>query len=301
MNLSVKITKDFILPNPIMPASGCFGYGEEANKLEGMELSRLGAIVSKGTTLEARQGNPQPRIWETACGMINCIGLENPGVDVVIKEKIPFMAQFGVPVIINISEFSVEGFEEMAEKLFDLETVNALEVNISCPNVEGGKIPFGIDPKIAEKVVDKVRCATDLPLIVKLTPNVTDISEIAKAVEYAGADAISLINTVKGAFILNDKIIQGGLSGPAIKHVALALVNQVVQNVHIPVIGIGGISTLEDVFEFFKVGACAVQVGTASFKNPLVLMDLISQLEQYFSDNQIEDLSQLQGLKREGN
>lgn len=293
VDLTVKISDELILPCPIMPASGCFGYGEEGNNLVGMDLSKLGAIVSKGSTLEKRDGNPQPRVWETASGMINCIGLENPGIDVVIKDKIPFMAQFGVPVIINISGFSVEDFGFLAEKLHHVDDVSALEVNISCPNIKEGKLPFGTDPEIAEAVVEEVRLATDLPLIVKLTPNVTDIVKIAQKVEQAGADSISLINTLKGAFAYHGKIVQGGLSGPAIKPVALAMVSQVVQSVSVPVIGVGGISSLQDIFDFFKVGACAVQVGTACYKNPLVLMELITELEEYCQEKGIENLSQL--------
>jgi len=292
IDLSINIA-GIQMSNPIMPASGCFGYGEEAYQLIGFDLRKLGAIISKGTTLLYSQGNPQPRIWQTASGMINRIGLENPGIAVVIVEKIPFMAQFGVPVIINISGKGIEEYESMAQKLNEVAEVTAIEVNISCPNIKGGGMLFGSDEKMAFQVVRAVREQTDLPLIVKLTPNVTDIQVIARAVVKAGADAISLINTVRGSFLHNGKIYDGGLSGPAIKPIALALVAKTVQVVDVPVIGVGGISCLQDIFDFFKVGAVAVQVGTAGFKNPLVLMELIKKLEQYCQENGFQNLKEL--------
>jgi dihydroorotate dehydrogenase (NAD+) catalytic subunit len=294
VDLSVEIA-GIKFQNPIMPASGCFGNGEEFAGIAGMDLGRLGALVSKGTTLVPREGNPQPRVWETPNGMINCIGLENKGIKVMIEEKIPCMKQFGVPVIINISGFKITEYGELARKLDKLDEKGKVivEANISCPNVEGGRIPFGCKPEIAAAVVMAVRQETDLPLIVKLTPNVTDIVSIALAVQDAGADAISMINTLRASFIYKGRIIQGGLSGPAIKPVALNLISQVVQVVNIPVIGMGGISNLQDIFDFFSVGASAVAIGTANFKNPLIMMELISELENYCQANQLGNLDAL--------
>lgn len=300
VDLSVEIA-GIKFQNPIMPASGCFGNAEEFARLAGMDLRKLGALVSKGTTLEPRNGNPQPRIWETSSGMINCIGLENPGVDVMIAKKIPFMARFGVPVIINVSGFAITEYGQMAKKLNRVSGVSALEINISCPNVEGGKIPFGCDPLIAAAVVIAVRQETNLPLIVKLTPNVTDIASIALAVQNVGANAISMINTLKGSFVYKGKIVQGGLSGPAIKPVALNLISQVAQVVEIPIIGMGGISNLQDIFDFISVGASAVAIGTANFKDPLIMMKLINELESYCLANQLGNLDALkQKIKSKG-
>lgn len=294
VDLSVEIA-GIKMNNPIMPASGCFGYGEEFDNITGFDSSRLGAIVSKGTTIDPKEGNLQPRIWETPNGMINRIGLENPGLNMVIKEKIPFMLQFGVPVIINISGNEINDFAVMAAELDKVEGNIAIEENISCPNVHGGNLPFGSDPKIAGKVTSLVRKVTKKIVIVKLTPNVSNISEIAKAVEDNGADAISLINTLKGSFIHKGKRVQGGLSGPAIKPVALTLVAEVLNTVKIPVIGMGGIETVADTLEFIKLGCHAVAVGTANFSNPLVMMELIDGLEKYCQKNQINNLSQIRG------
>ena len=292
VDLSVEIA-GIQMKSPIMPASGCFGYGEEFAQIEGFQISKLGAIVSKGTTLLPREGNPQPRICEHKGGMVNWIGLENPGIDEVIA-KIPFMAQFGVPVIINISGFTIEEFAHMAILLDPIKTVSAIEVNISCPNVEGGRIPFGCDPLIAAEVVKAVREVTNLPLIVKLTPNVTPdkmIGVIAEAVEAARADAISMINTVKVENVGGIKL--GGLSGRPIKQRALELIKIVSRSVSLPIIGMGGIYTVEDVVEFLKVGCSAVAVGTANFSNPLVMMKLINELGKYCLENNITNLSQI--------
>jgi len=291
VDLSVEIA-GLKLQNPIMPASGCFGYGEEFVQIEGFNPSKLGAIVSKGTTLLSRAGNPQPRICEYKGGMINWIGLENPGIDEVIATKIPFMAQFGVPVIINISGFTIEEFAHMAILLDAVSVVAGIEINISCPNVEGGRIPFGCDPKIAAQVVKAVREVTDKPIIVKLTPNVPDkrIGKIAKAVEKAGANAISMINTVKVENV--GGIAIGGLSGRPIKATALRMIKIVRQAVKIPIIGMGGIYTVEDVVEFLRIGCSAVAIGTANFFNPLIMMELIDGLRKYFEENGITDFSQ---------
>jgi len=297
VDLSVEIA-GLLLQNPIMPASGCFGYGEEFDQIEGFYSSRLGAVVSKGTTLEPRNGNLQPRVCEHQGGMVNFIGLENPGIDVVLEKKVPFMAQFGVPVILNISEFSIEKFREIAQKASKVKGISALEANISCPNVHAdGKTPFGSDPIIAAEVVKAVREVTDKPIIVKLTPNVPDgmISMIAQAVEAAGADAISMINTVKVENVGGIKV--GGLSGRPIKQTALNLIKIVRRSVSVPIIGMGGIYTVEDVVEFLKAGCSAVSVGTANFSNPLIMMELIDELEKYCLENGITNLSQFHGAE----
>ncbi len=295
VDLSVEIA-GIKMKNPIMPASGCFGYGEEFVRIKGFDLGKLGAIVSKGTTLLPRAGNPQPRICEYQDGMVNCIGLENPGIDEVIASKVPFMHKFGVPLIINISGFTIEEFVHMAILLDDHpDKVSAIEVNVSCPNIHGGKIPFGCDPMIAAEVTAAVREVTSLPLIVKLTPNVPKdlIDLIAEAVENAGANAISLINTIKVENV--GGILIGGLSGPPIKEIALRLIKIVAQATSVPLIGMGGIYTVEDVVEFFKAGCSAVAVGTANFSNPLVMMELIDGLEKYCLENEINNLYQIRG------
>ncbi|OGY41669.1 MAG: dihydroorotate dehydrogenase B catalytic subunit [Candidatus Buchananbacteria bacterium RBG_13_39_9] len=287
------------LKNPIMNASGCFDP-EQMCRVQGMDLSRLGAIVTKGTTLESRIGNPQPRIKETASGMINFIGLENPGVEVLINDKLVFLSQFGVPIIVNVCGKQVDDYVCMAQRLDQVYCIAALELNISCPNVKDGGIIFGSQPRIAASVVQVVRRVTKLPLIVKLTPNVTDIVSIAKAVVDFGADAISMINTVRSVFDHKGKIVQGGLSGPAIKPIARCLINQVAQAVSVPIIGMGGITTLQDVFDFFMVGATAVAIGTANFKNPLVIMELIEQLEKYCVEYGLENIDQVKKKLRKG-
>ncbi|OGY41856.1 MAG: dihydroorotate dehydrogenase B catalytic subunit [Candidatus Buchananbacteria bacterium RBG_13_39_9] len=297
VDLSVEIA-GIKMQNPIMPASGCFGYGEEFAQIEGFDIGKLGAIVSKGTTLLPRDGNPQPRIFEHQGGMVNWIGLENPGIDEVIASKIPFMAQFGVPVIINISGFTIEEFAHMAILLDPVKEVAAIEVNISCPNVHGGRIPFGCDPLIAAEVVKAVREVTTLPLIVKLTPNVSEemIGLIALAVETAGADAISMINTVKVENVGGIKV--GGLSGRPIKATALRMIKIVHEAVKIQINGMGGIYTVEDVVEFLKARCQAVAIGTANFSNPLVMMELRDGLEKYCLENNITNLSQLHGTEK---
>ena len=292
VDLSVEIA-GLKLQNPIMPASGCFGYGEEFAQIEGFKMDELGVIVSKGTTLLPRDGNPQRRICEHNGGMVNWIGLENPGIDEVIAKKIPFMASFGVPVIVNISGFTIEEFAHMAILLNGIKEIAAIEVNISCPNVHGGKIPFGCDPIIASQVTTAVREVTSLPIIVKLTPNVPDemIGKIAQAVEDAGADVISLINTVKVENVGGIKV--GGLSGRPIKETALRLIKIVAQATSVPLIGMGGIYTLADVIEFIKAGCEAIAVGTANFSNPLVMMELIDQWEYYCQEEKITSLAQI--------
>lgn len=293
-DLGVKIA-GMVMKNPFMPASGTFGYGEEVVRIKSAGLPLPGAIIVKGTTLEPRDGNAQPRIIETASGMLNSIGLENPGVEAVIRSVLPFLRVFRIPIIINIAGFTMKEWFLLAKRLDGVASVSALEVNISCPNVEGNKLPWGLDPKVAGKVVRTVRKATSLPLIVKLTPNVTDIVSIALAVEEAGASAISLINTVMGAVITNGKIKRGGISGPAIKPIALDKVYQVCQAVKMPVIGGGGIETLRDVLDFMGAGATAVQIGTAIFRNPHVIPELEMGLKVYCRENKIRNLSEIRG------
>ncbi|PIE59062.1 MAG: dihydroorotate dehydrogenase B catalytic subunit [Desulfobulbus propionicus] len=278
------------LRNPVMTASGTFGYGREFEHL--VNLHRLGGIVVKGISLHPRPGNPPPRIVETSCGMLNAIGLENVGVDLFLEKKLSYLTSLRTKVFVNILGDSLEEYSRLAEKLTSLEGIHGLEVNISCPNVNRGGVAFGVDPEMAAQVTKAVKQATDLPIIIKLSPNVTDIVSIAQAVEQGGADSISLINTLIGMGIdtstrrpLLANVI-GGLSGPAIKPVALRMVWQVAQAVSIPIIGIGGISTAKDAIEFLIAGATAVQVGTANFFNPQAPEEIISGLHKYLHDQE---------------
>ncbi|MDP2853271.1 MAG: dihydroorotate dehydrogenase [Smithellaceae bacterium] len=290
------------LKNPVMTASGTFGYGEEY--ADYVDLNQLGAIVVKGLSLKPRLGNPPPRIMETAGGMLNAVGLQNVGVDVFIKEKLPFLRQYDVAVIANIYGESTLEYSQVAKKLSQAEGVHALEVNVSCPNVKKGGLSFGSDPKAAAEVTRRVKAETHLPVIVKLTPNVTDIAAIAQSVEEAGADAVSLINTLTGMSIdlktrtPHLKNITGGLSGPAIKPVALRMVWQVAQKVAIPVIGIGGILTAEDALEFMIAGAKAVQIGTANFINPRATIEIIDGIRHYLQNNKIKNINDIVGTLR---
>lgn len=290
------------LKNPVMTASGTFGYGEEY--AEYLDLNRLGGIVVKGLSIEPRLGNPPPRIMETAGGMLNAVGLQNVGVDAFIREKLPFLKQYDVAVVANIYGESYSEYAKVAKKLSQAGGVSALEVNVSCPNVKKGGVSFGSDPKAAAEVTRRVKAETHLPVIVKLTPNVTDISAIAQAVEKAGADAVSLINTLTGMSIdlktrtPHLKNITGGLSGPAIKPVALRMVWQVAQKVTIPVIGIGGIMTAEDALEFMIAGASAVEVGTANFINPFAAVEIIDGMRHYLHDNRIKNIKDIVGTLR---
>ncbi|MDN5294141.1 MAG: dihydroorotate dehydrogenase catalytic subunit [Eubacteriales bacterium] len=285
------------MKNPVTVASGTFGGPEYAPYVD---LNRLGAVVVKGTTLEPRQGNPTPRIWETPAGILNCIGLMNPGVEVFLHEHLPFYRQYDVPVIVNIAGNTVEEYGLLAEKL-NVEGVAGLEVNISCPNVKKGGMAFGTDPAMVREVVAAVRAATPKPVIVKLSPNVTDIVAIAEAAATAGADALSLINTLLGMAIdirtrrpaLGN--VMGGLSGPAIKPVAVRCVWQVAQAVDLPIVGMGGIMTAADALEFILAGATAVAVGTANFVNPRATLDIIEGLEAYCREEGITDIKELIG------
>jgi len=287
------------LKNPVMTASGTFGYAREFNDF--MDLNRLGGIIVKGLSLEPSKGNPPPRIVETTGGMLNAIGLENVGLDTFIEKKLPFLKKLSVPVFANIYGKSVEDYAELAFRLDDVEGVAGVEINISCPNVKSGGIAFGSDCQTAHRVVRAVREKTRLPVMVKLSPNVTDIVEIAKSVEAAGADSLSLINTITGMAIdartrrpvLAN--ITGGLSGPAIKPIALRMVWQVAGQVGIPVIGVGGIMDAGDAVEFLIAGACAVQVGTANFINPRATQDIVEGIQTYMLENKIERIDELIG------
>ncbi|MGI6285748.1 dihydroorotate dehydrogenase [Neomoorella humiferrea] len=297
-NLAVKIA-GLSLKNPVMPASGTFGFGEEYAPF--IDLNRLGAIVVKTITLKPLIGNPPPRLMETPCGLLNSIGLQNPGLDVFLREKLPYLRQLSPPLIVNIAGKTIDEYAELAERLSAAEGVAALEVNISCPNVREGGIVFGTVPAMAARVTAAVKSHTHLPVIVKLTPNVTDITEIARAVEDAGADALSLINTVRGMAIdIKTRrpalaSIVGGLSGPAVKPIALYAVWQVAQVVKIPLIGMGGITSAQDAVEFLLAGATAVAVGTASLVNPKALVEIIDGLERYLLEEGIGDVKELIG------
>ncbi|MBW2410145.1 MAG: dihydroorotate dehydrogenase [Deltaproteobacteria bacterium] len=279
------------LQNPVMTASGTFGYAREFEGL--VDLNRLGAIIVKGLSLEPTKGNPPPRIVETPCGMLNAIGLENVGIEAFVKEKLPFLQTLFPPIFANIYGTTMAEYAELAARIDELEAISGVEVNISCPNVKAGGIAFGADPNTAYKVITAVRKKTSKQLIVKLSPNVTDITLIARSVEQAGADALSLINTITGMAIdvetRRPKIanITGGLSGPAIKPVALRMVWQVAQAAKIPVIGIGGIMNAGDALEFLIAGATAVQIGTANFANPRVTIDIIDGIEAFLAQRKI--------------
>ncbi|MBN1152907.1 MAG: dihydroorotate dehydrogenase [Dehalococcoidia bacterium] len=288
------------LQNPVMPASGTFGYGTEYADL--VDINQLGAVVTKGITLIPWTGNPQPRVWETSSGMLNSIGLENIGVDVAVREKAPLWARWRVPVIVNIAGHTIDEYATVARKLSRVPGVAALELNISCPNVAEGGMEFGVDPVMAATVTRHVRGETALPLIVKLSPNVTDISPIAAAVVLAGADALCVANTLRGTAIdIHRRTFRlgrpaGGLSGQAIKPVALHLVHRVAHEVDVPVIGCGGIATAEDALEFIMAGATAVQVGTATFTDARSMFAIIQGIESFMSENGVRTLSELRGI-----
>jgi len=304
MNLSVQLAPKhrpgLLLANPVMTASGTFGYGTEYSHL--FDIQKLGAIICKGTTLEPRDGNPQPRLAETASGLLNSIGLQNIGVEALIKEKAPLWASWQVPVIVNIAGETIDDYAQLAGKLDGVAGISGIEVNISCPNIKAGGAEFGANPGSAADVTAAVKTATSLPVLVKLTPNTSDIAKIAMAVAEAGADAISVINTLKGLAIdiarrrplLGN--ITGGLSGPAIKPVALYMVYEVAGAVGLPVIGCGGIATASDAIEFIMAGASAVQVGTASFTNPRTPLDVLEGIEQFMKKEGIKDIAELIGV-----
>ncbi len=303
MNLSVQLAPNnrhgLLLSNPVIAASGTFGYGTEHAQV--IDIQRLGAIICKGTTLNSRPGNPQPRLAETACGLLNSIGLDNIGVKAVIEDKAPIWAQWHVPVLVNIAGESIEEYAELARLLEGVAGISGIEVNISCPNVRAGGMEFGVSAEAAAAVTAAVRRGNSLPIIVKLSPNVTDLVEIARAVVNAGADALSLINTPKGMAIDISKRrpilggISGGLSGPAIKPIAIYKVYQVAQEVAVPIIGCGGIASADDALEFIMAGASAVQVGTAILVNPRAPLDVLNGLERFMEREGIGRLDQLIG------
>lgn len=282
-----------------MTASGTFGYGVEFASL--LDLTRLGGIIVKGLSLDPSVGNPPPRIVETPCGMLNAIGLENVGIEAFLEEKLPFLTELATPIFANIYGETMEAYAELAGRLDDVEAVAGIEINISCPNVEAGGMAFGVDPVSAGLVVEGVRKRTSRPVMVKLSPNVTDIVTMARAVVDAGADAVSLINTITGMAIdvetRRPKLanVTGGLSGPAIRPVALRMVWQVAGAVEVPVIGIGGIMTAEDALAFLIAGATAVQVGTANFVDPTTTMTIIDGIEAYLEEKNISDVNELIG------
>jgi len=300
-DLSVRIGP-LHLKNPVIAASGTFGYGEEYAPL--VDLNQIGAIVVKGLSLKPRPGNPPPRIVETNGGMLNAIGLANVGVETFIREKLPALRKFDTTLIANIYGHHIDEYGELASILKGVDGVSALEVNISCPNVECGGMVFGVDPDVSARVTERVLKNTDKPVIMKLTPNVTDIRVIARAVENAGAHAISLINTLTGMAIdVESRMpklanIFGGLSGPAIRPVAVFMVYQAVSSVKIPVIGMGGIMEGRDALEFLIAGASAVQVGTANFVNPEATLDVVKGIRQYCEKHGIRHIQDLVGTMR---
>lgn len=297
--LQTKI-HNLVLKNPVMTASGTFGYGEEFADF--IDLNRLGAIIVKGTTGERRQGNPYPRMAETPAGMLNAVGLQNVGVETFCNEVYHRIKHLDTNLIVNVSGSSIEEYCKTAAMIDALDNIPAIELNISCPNVKKGGMGFGTDPAMAAQVVGEVRKIYHKTLIVKLTPNVTSVVEIAKAVEDAGADSVSLINTLLGMAIDVERqrpclsTITGGLSGPAVKPIAVRMVWQVAHAVKIPVIGLGGIGSAADALEFLMAGARAVQVGTANFIDPTVTMKIIDGLEDYCNRHGIKDINDIIGI-----
>jgi dihydroorotate dehydrogenase (NAD+) catalytic subunit len=298
MNLSVTIG-NLKLKNPVMTASGTFGYGEEYSEF--VDLNKLGAIVVKGISLKPMEGNPPPRIWETPCGMLNSIGLQNVGLKKLVEEKLPYLKQFNTPVIANILANTIRGYAQLA-KVLDDSGVEGIELNVSCPNVKKGGISFGTDKKTLARLISKVRQSVkNAVLITKLSPNVSSIREFAKIAEDSGSDAISLINTIPGMAIDVDtrrprlSNITGGLSGPAIKPVAVRMVWESYNAVKIPIIGMGGIMNAVDAIEFMLAGATAVAVGTANFINPRAVESIIAGIEDYFQRNAIHDVKEIIG------
>jgi len=287
------------LKNPVLTASGTFGYGEEY--AEFVDLNKLGGVIVKGISLKPIKGNPPPRIWETPSGMLNAIGLENPGLDVFINEKLPYLRQFDTAVIVNIFGYSLEEYARVAELLDSVPGVAGLEVNISCPNVKAGGMVFGTDLGASFELLSAVRKATDMPLIAKLSPNVTNIVDFAKAAQDAGCDGLSLINTLLGMAIdvrcMKPRLANcmGGLSGPAIRPVAVRIVWQVAKSVQLPIIGMGGIMTGEDALEFILAGASAVAVGTANFVNPHATLDVLAGIESILDEQGIRDIKDIIG------
>ena len=306
VDLSVQLAPShpsgLLLANPVMIASGTFGYGIEYSEL--VDIQKLGAIVCKGTTLKPREGNPQPRLIETASGVLNSIGLENIGVEAVIREKAPVWAKWQIPVIVNIAGETVDEYKEVALRLDDTRGISGIEINISCPNVASGGIEFGTNQRSAAQVTEAVKSVSSLPVIVKLSPNVTDIGKIASAVCEAGADAITLINTVRGMAIDINKCQPslgntiGGLSGPAIKPIALYMVYEVAGIVDVPIIGCGSINCADDALEFIMAGASAIQVGTSNLTSPQAALDVLDGLEKFIKRENLKDIKAIVGKAR---
>lgn len=300
MNLAVDLGNGLKLKNPVLTASGTYGYGTEYSPF--VDLSCLGGIIVKGTTLEPRQGNPSPRMIETPSGMINAVGLQNKGVDHFIENRYPVCRTLGTEIIVNVSGSSIDSYVEVARRLQPLEDIHAIEVNISCPNVKAGGMAFGTTCDGAAAVTAAVRKVWDRHLMVKLSPNVTDITEIAAAVEGAGADSVSLVNTFLAMHIDVERqrpsisTITGGLSGPAIRPIAVRMVWQVARRVHIPVVGLGGITNSDDALQFIMAGATAVQIGTYNFVDPAVTIKTIDGIRDYLTRHNIPDINNLIGL-----
>ena len=300
VNLAPAREHGLWLRNPVMPASGTFGYGVEYGDL--VPIHRLGAVVTKGISTEPWQGNPQPRLWETASGLLNSIGLENIGAAVAIAEKAPVWAGWDTPVIVNIVGRTIAEYVAVARMLDDVAGVSALEVNISCPNIAEGGLEFGTSPDLAATVTASVRRVTELPVIVKLSPNVTDITAIAAAVVAAGADALCVINTLRGTAIDVQKRgfrlgrQAGGLSGPAIKPVALHMVHRVAHSVTVPIVGCGGISSADDALEFIMAGATAVQVGTGTFTDANTMLSVVDGIDDYMRREHLLSLADIRGI-----
>ncbi|HEC68229.1 MAG TPA: dihydroorotate dehydrogenase [Candidatus Desulfofervidus auxilii] len=297
MNLGVKVGR-LELKNPVLVASGTFGYGEEYAPL--IDLNQLGGIVVKGTSLKPKIGNPPPRLAEVSCGLLNAIGLENIGVEQFIQEKLPFLKKFDTKIIVNIFGFSIDEYAALAE-ILDTTGIDALEVNVSCPNIKTGGEVFATDPKMVAQITQAVCQRTHLPVFVKLSPQVTDIVAIAKAAMDAGADGVSLINSFPAmgvdVFTRKPKLgnITGGLSGPCLKPIALKMVWDIVRNLNIPVIGIGGITNFEDALEYLIVGAKAIQIGSANFLNPQVSIEVIKGIKAYLERHEIKDINMIIG------
>ena len=297
MNMSVNIA-GVELKNPITVASGTFGSGMEYSEF--VDLNRLGAVTTKGVAIIPWPGNPTPRIAETYGGMMNAIGLQNPGIDVLVNRDIPFLKKYNTKIIVNVCGKSEDDYVECVRRLADVD-VDLLEINVSCPNVKEGGIAFGQDPKALYSITEKVKAVAKQPVIMKLSPNVTDITEMAKAAEAAGSDAVSLINTLTGmkidvnrrTFAVANKT--AGVSGPAIHPIAVRMVYQVANAVNIPIIGMGGVATTEDALEMIMAGASAVAVGTANFNNPYVTVEIIDGIKEYMEKNGIEDINELIG------
>ncbi len=298
-DLSVSLASELCLKNPVMTASGTFGYGREYEPY--LELGKLGAVVTKGLSLLPKPGNEPPRIVETPCGMLNAIGLENIGVEAFLNDELPVLKAAQATVVVNFFGETIDEYEELAGILDQEIGIDALEINISCPNVKAGGLQFGTDPRMAANLVAAVRRRTSLPLITKLSPNVTDIVSIAMAVEAAGTDCVSLVNTLTGMAVDLQSSrpvltnITGGLSGPAIKPIALRMVYQVARNVNIPVIGIGGISSANDALEFLLVGATAIQVGTCNFINPAITAEIVDDIETFLHNRSISHVNDFIG------